>query len=152
MDAYQRRDRVAVITFGGEDAEVVLRPTGSLEIARARLADLSTGGRTPLAAGLHSAVDLAAAAPPSHQPYLILISDGRATSAPESHDPFDFAMQAARLVRLRVIPALVLDVEDGHSRLGLAAQLAETMGARYLPLAELSAGAMALAIREGLER
>jgi len=123
-----------------------------VEIARARLADLSTGGRTPLGVGLRRAADLAAAAPSSHPPYVILLSDGRATSAPGGHDPFEFAMAEARLLRHRVIPALVLDVEDGPSRLGLAGQLAEAMGARYLPLTELSAGTMAAAIREGLER
>jgi magnesium chelatase subunit D len=151
MDAYQRRDRVAVVTFGGEDAEVVLRPTGSMEIARARLAVLATGGRTPLAAGLQCALELGKDAPDSHQPVLILISDGRATSAPEGHDPFEAALRVAATVRQWAVPALVLDVEDGHTRLGLAAQLAETMGARYLPLAELSAGAMTSAIREGLQ-
>ena len=128
MDAYQRRDRVAVITFGGEDADVVLRPTGSMEIARARLADLATGGRTPLAAGLQAALDLAKNAPASHQPFLILISDGRATWAPEGHDPLETALRTAAAVRQRALPALVLDVEDGHARLGLAAQVAETMG------------------------
>ncbi len=152
MDAYQRRDRVAVITFGGEDADVVLRPTGSMEIARARLADLATGGRTPLAAGLQAALELAKDAPSSHQPFLILISDGRATWAPEGHDPLETALRTAGVVRQRALPALVLDVEDGHARLGLAAQVAETMGARYLPLTELSAGAMTSAIREGLLR
>ena len=152
MDAYQRRDRVAVITFGGEGADVVLRPTGSMEIARARLADLATGGRTPLAAGLQAALDLAKDAPSSHQPFLILISDGRATWAPEGHDPLETALRTAAVVRQRALPALVLDVEDGHARLGLAAQVAETMGARYLPLTELSAGAMTSAIREGLRR
>ncbi len=152
MDAYQRRDRVAVITFGGEEAEVVLRPTGSMEIARSRLAQLATGGRTPLAAGLQSAIDMAKTAPGSHQPLLILISDGRATAAQEGRDPLEVAMTTAADVRHRAIPALVLDVEDGHSRLGLAAQLAETMGAQYLPLTELSAGALTSAIREGLQR
>jgi magnesium chelatase subunit D len=151
MDAYQRRDRVAVITFGGEEAQVVLRPTGSMEIARARLADVATGGRTPLAAGLQSALDLAKGAPASHQPFLILISDGRATWAPEGHDPLEAALRSAAAVQQRALPALVLDVEDGHARLGLAAQLAETMGARYLPLTELSAGAMTSAIREGTQ-
>ena len=150
MDAYQRRDRVAVITFGGEEARLVLRPTGSMEIARARLADVATGGRTPLAAGLQSALDLAKDAPVSHQPFLILISDGRATWAPEGHDPLETALRTAASVRQRALPALVLDVEDGHARLGLAAQLAEIMGARYLPLTELSAGAMTSAIRDGL--
>ena len=152
MDAYQRRDRVAVVTFGGNDAEVVLRPTGSVEIARARLAELATGGRTPLAAGLDAALALARDAPDGHQPFLILISDGRATSAPDGHDPFETAMRTATVVHQREVPALVLDVEDGHTRLGLAAQLAEAMGARYLPLTELSAGAMTSAIREGLQR
>jgi magnesium chelatase subunit D len=151
MDAYQRRDRVAVVTFAGEDAEVVLRPTGSMEIARARLGDVATGGRTPLAAGLESALTLAKNAAVSHPPFLILISDGRATWASDGHDPFEAAMRVAASVRHRAVPALVLDVEDGHTRLGLAAQLAETMGARYLPLTELSAGAMTAAIREGLQ-
>jgi magnesium chelatase subunit D len=152
MDAYQRRDRVAVITFAGEDAEVVLRPTGSVEIARSRLAELATGGRTPLAAGLQSAIDMAKTAAQSHQPILILISDGRATAAHVGDDPLEAAMTTAADVRHRAIPGLVLDVEDGHSRLGLAARLAETMGARYLPLTELSAGALTSAIREGLQR
>jgi magnesium chelatase subunit D len=151
MDAYQRRDRVAVVTFGGEDADVVLRPTGSMEIARARLADVATGGRTPLAAGLQSALALAKDAPTSHQPFVILISDGRATSAGEGQDPLEAAMRVAASVRQRKIPALVLDVEDGPARLGLAAQLAEAMGGRSLPLTELSAGAMTAAIRQGLQ-
>ena len=54
-DAYQRRDRVALVTFGGAGAEVVLRPTASVEIARARLSDLPTGGSSPLADGLDAA-------------------------------------------------------------------------------------------------
>src|SRR5918994_3121359 len=47
VDAYQRRDRVALIAFRDDGAEVLLRPTGSVEVARARLADLPTGGGTP---------------------------------------------------------------------------------------------------------
>src|SRR4028119_1735549 len=51
LDAYQRRDRVALVTFRGDDAEVVLRPTGSVEVARARLTELPTGGPAPPAPG-----------------------------------------------------------------------------------------------------
>lgn len=57
LDAYQRRDRVALVTFHGEGADVVLRPTGSVEVARSRLRDLATGGRTPLAVGIEQALD-----------------------------------------------------------------------------------------------
>ena len=51
-DAYRRRHRVALVAFRGQTAEVALAPTASVEIARARLADLAVGGATPLAEGL----------------------------------------------------------------------------------------------------
>ncbi len=65
LDAYQRRDRVAVVCFRGDGAEVVLRPTGAVEVARARLVDLPTGGRTPLAAGIDTALKVASSGGPA---------------------------------------------------------------------------------------
>jgi magnesium chelatase subunit D len=140
LDAYQRRDRVALVTFRGDSAEVALRPTGSVEVARARLTDLPTGGRTPLAAGIATALTLAQH--PADRPLLVLVSDGRATAGPEGHDPLVAAKEAAAEVRRRKVPAVVVDAEDGPTRLGLAAELAEAMGARYLTLAQLSAASV----------
>ena len=83
-DAYQRRDRVALVAFRGDGAEVLLRPTGSVEVARTRLADLPTGGRTPLAAGIDTALDVATSPADrgsGQRPLLVLVSDGRATAA-----------------------------------------------------------------------
>jgi magnesium chelatase subunit D len=140
LDAYQRRDRVALVTFRGDGAEVALRPTGSVEVARARLGELPTGGRTPLAAGITAALGLAGQ--PQDRPLLVLVSDGRATSGPDGVDPLVAAKAAAADVRRRGVPAVVVDAEDGHIRLGLAAELADAMGARYLTLADLSAGAV----------
>ena len=51
-DAYQRRDKVAVITFRQQDAQLLLPPTSSVHIASRRLARFDTGGKTPLAQGL----------------------------------------------------------------------------------------------------
>ena len=148
LDAYQRRDRVALVTFRGEGAEVVLRPTGSVEVARARLEDLPTGGRTPLAAGIATALDVAEAARGgSHPPLLVLVTDGRATAAAEGVDPLVAATEAAALVRRRGVPALVVDAEDGAVRLGLASQLAAVMGATYLTTAHLSAEGLVTAVR-----
>ncbi len=140
LDAYQRRDRVALVTFRGDGADVALRPTGSVEVARARLGELPTGGRTPLAAGISAALGLAGR--PEDRPLLVLVSDGRATAAPDGRDPVVAAKEAAAEVRRRGVPAVVVDAEDGHVRLGLAAELAEAMGARYLTLPQLSAGAV----------
>ena len=140
LDAYQRRDRVALVTFRGESADVVLRPTGSIEVARARLTGLPTGGRTPLAAGIHAALTLAQH--PADRPLMVLVSDGRATAGPDGQDPLVAAKEAAAEVRRREVPAVVVDAEDGPARLGLAAELAEVMGARYLTLAQLSAASV----------
>ena len=150
VDAYQRRDRVALVAFRGDGAEVLLRATGSVEVARARLADLPTGGRTPLAAGIDAALAVATS-PANHgsaqRPLLVLVSDGRATAAPDG-DPVAAARRAAATVRARHVDAVVVDAENGAGRLGLAVELADEMGARYLRLAELSADTLEHALRE----
>jgi magnesium chelatase subunit D len=128
---------------------VVLRPTGSIEVARARLSRLPTGGRTPLAAGIATALDVATAPAraASHRPLLVLVTDGRATAGPDGVDPVVAAQDAASAVRRRKVSALVVDAEAGPARLGLARSLAETMGARYLTVPELSAGSLDAALR-----
>jgi magnesium chelatase subunit D len=148
LDAYQRRDRVALVTFRGEGAEVALRPTGSVEVARARLERLPTGGRTPLAAGLSAALELAAAASSGpHHPLLVVVSDGRATAGPDGTDPVEAAVHVAAGVRRQRVASVVVDAETGPTRLGLARTLAEAMGARYLTLPELTATTLVSAVR-----
>ncbi|MFN2503954.1 MAG: VWA domain-containing protein [Acidimicrobiales bacterium] len=149
LDAYQRRDRVAVVTFRGDGAEVVLRPTGSVEVARARLADLPTGGRTPLAAGIVAALEVAeGGSSDRHRPLIVLVTDGRATSAPADRDPMAAAREAAARVHRRGVAAVVVDAEDGATRLGLAAELAAEMRALHLTLPELEDGALGALIRD----
>jgi magnesium chelatase subunit D len=131
-DAYQRRDRVAVVCFSGEGARVVLRPTGSVEVARQRLASSPAGGRTPLAEGIVTALDLCRSpAAAGYSPVLVLVSDGRAT---HGADPLAEALDAARRVAAAGVAALVVDVESGPTRLGLGSELAAAMGARHVAI------------------
>jgi magnesium chelatase subunit D len=151
LDAYQRRDKVALVTFRGDGAEVALRPTGSVEVARARLTELPTGGRTPLSAGVAAARKLATSngvGADVHRPLIVVVSDGRATAGPDGSDPLEAAWAEAAAVRRHGIPAVVIDVEEGPTRLGLSSKLAEAMGARYLTLDSLSGGELATAVRE----
>jgi magnesium chelatase subunit D len=140
-DAYQRRDRVGLITFRGEDAQILLPPTGSHEIGAARLRDLPTGGRTPLAAGLTTAARVLAAQrcrDPHRRPLLILVTDGRATTG---RDPATVAPA------LSGVATVVVDCESGPVRLGLAGRLATALRAECLRLDELSAdGLRAVAV------
>ncbi len=151
VDAYQRRDRVALVTFRGEGGEVVLRPTGSVEIARSRLETLATGGETPLAEGIRLAADLARhSATADLRPLLVLVTDGRATGSPTpgGPDPTTAALTEAAAVANQGLPAVVVDVEQPDApRLGLAVNLALAMGARHIPLPALTAGRLEAALR-----
>jgi magnesium chelatase subunit D len=134
-DAYQRRDRVALITFRGDEAEIVLPPTGSVERAARRLAELPTGGRTPLAAGLEAAERLIRAEQrrdPDRRALAVVVTDGRATQR-------DAAVHAAQRLAKAAAGVVVFDGEEGPVRLGLAAALAQAAGARLLPLSALEA-------------
>ncbi len=85
LDAYQRRDKVGLITFRGAGAELLLPPTSSVEAAAARLTALPTGGRTPLAAGLLQArhtLRVERLRDPRRRPLLVVVTDGRATGLP----------------------------------------------------------------------
>jgi len=159
LDAYERRDRVALVSFRDDDASVVLRPTGSVEVARARLASLPTGGRTPLAAGIETALRVARVSAGARRPLLVVVTDGRATAAAGGAEPVGAALAAGRAVRRAGVSAVVVDAEDVASegagarengvRLGLARSLAEAMGARHLPLSDLSAGRLRALVRDG---
>ncbi|MHB1510775.1 MAG: VWA domain-containing protein [Acidimicrobiales bacterium] len=147
-DAYQRRDRVAVVSFSGAGAQLLLRPTASIEVARSRLATVPIGGPTPLAEAISRALQVCLA--PSTRgfsPVLVVISDGRATSAPDGLDPLAAAMAAADRVASAGISALVVDVESGQTPLGLAEAIAERMGARYLRLATATGEGIDKAVR-----
>ncbi|MHB8669103.1 MAG: AAA family ATPase [Acidimicrobiales bacterium] len=148
-DAYRMRHRVALVAFRGDSAEVVLAPTASVEIARTRLADLPTGGSTPLAEGLEAAFGVATrAVDEGDEPMLALLTDGRATAGPGA---LDRALAASAEVAAAGVRALVLDAEDGVARLSLARSVADALGAPCIPMADLSAASVEAAIRSNLE-
>jgi magnesium chelatase subunit D len=134
-DAYQRRDKVGLVSFRGEGARVLLPPTSGVELAASRLADLPTGGRTPLAAGLEKAAEVLMrerTREKERRPLLVILTDGRATAGP---DPCGAAAGLRRLGAASV----VVDTEQGYVRLGMAGTLAEALEARCLRLEELRA-------------
>jgi magnesium chelatase subunit D len=149
MDAYQRRDKVGLITFRGGAAELALPPTWSVEAAAARLTSLPTGGRTPLAAGLlraHETLRLERVRDPQRRPLLVVVTDGRATGA-RGGDHLDEARRAAGLLAAGGTASVVVDCESGPVRLGLAASLGHQLGGQTLRLEDLGAEALAGVVR-----
>jgi magnesium chelatase subunit D len=144
LDAYQRRDKVGLVTFRGTSAETTLPPTSSVEAGARRLGELPTGGRTPLAAGLLRAALVLRAErlrDPARRPLLVIVTDGRAT-----HGSLDDALRAADL--LRDAASVVVDCESGPVRLGLAGRLAARLGAESVRLEDLAADGLAGVVRD----
>ena len=147
LDAYQRRDKVGLVTFRGNGATLALPPTSSVEVAARRLADLPSGGRTPLAEGLLQAAEtlrVERLRDPRRRPLLVVVTDGRATAGP---DAVARSRQAAELLRLTGVSALVVDCETGRMSLGLAVDLARRLGADHVRLGEVAAGSLVDAVR-----
>ncbi|WP_369367472.1 putative cobaltochelatase [Streptomyces sp. CG4] len=143
LDAYQRRDKVGLVTFRGSGAEVALPPTSSVDAAAVRLESLPTGGRTPLAAGLlkaHEVLRVEGLRDPARRALVVVVTDGRATGGPE---PVALAGRAARLFAAGQVASVVVDCESGPVRLGLAGQLAGELGGTAVTLDELRADSIA---------
>ena len=147
-DAYQKRDKVALITFRKDRADLVLGMTRSVDLAAKKLETLATGGRTPLWAGIDMAHTLVKAAARKEQdllPVVVLVTDGRATSG-KTKKPFLDAVEAGKALTADHIKTVVIDVEQDFIKLKLAEKLADEMDAELIKISDLHAGAIVTAV------
>ncbi|MCD2099205.1 VWA domain-containing protein [Rhodococcus rhodochrous] len=148
LDAYRRRDTVGLVTFRGTGATLALPPTNSVDVAAARLRELPTGGRTPLAEGLIEAAETIrrhSLRDPRRRALLVVVTDGRATAGT---DAVQRSLDAADTIAAHGVSSVVVDSETGRFRMGLAARLAERLGADYIPVGEVDADALTGIVRE----
>jgi magnesium chelatase subunit D len=148
-EAYQKRDVVGMIAFRGEDSEELLAPTRSAVRAYRCLNELPTGGRTPLAAGLARALHTVARRQSQEAeltPYLVVVTDGRATW-PRRSAWAEALNQAAHIAR-KQIATLCIDTESGPVRLGQTASLASAMNATYRHISSLPPREWSHVVRE----
>jgi magnesium chelatase subunit D len=155
LDAYQRRDRVALIGFRGTNADLLLPPTNSVDLAQLYLRDMPTGGRTPLSRGLYLALETLETERLKDRnvlPLVVLLSDGRANVALDGSgaNAVEEARGFASIFEDKHISGVVIDTELDFIKLQMAQPLAEAMGARYLKLEELRAENLADAVRREL--
>ena len=145
LDAYQKRDQVALISFRRDKAQVALPLTPSIDLAGKLLSEMPVGGRTPLGPALALTwreVVNALAKNPLARPIVIVITDGRANSPlREGANPLEEAFAlAGALSRDRRVKYIVVDTESpGAVRFNLARRLAERLGADYLKTEDLKA-------------
>lgn len=141
-DAYLHRDKVALITFRGSQADVLLAPTRSVELAKRLVDAMPTGGATPIAAGLLKAIDLARIArlQKVSQANIVVFTDGRANVGLLEGESklratvHDELRDLGRLLRSEGIGLLVVDTKSRFVSSGEGHALAKMLGARYLYL------------------
>ena len=150
-DAYQRRDRVGLVTFRKTDALETVPPTTSLDLAHARMKEMPTGGRTPLAHGLELArrvIIRERSRDTEIRPIVILLTDGVGNVGLNAgSDPMDDAHRAARQLALDRIPALVVDADRRRARVSPLPDLAQAMAATHVQLEAIAAGQLTNLIR-----
>ncbi|UPV76248.1 VWA domain-containing protein [Halorussus limi] len=149
-DAYECRDEVAVVTFAGESADVILPPTDSVDLAARHLKSLPTGERTPLPDGLHTAGELLARANPDDT-VVVVVTDGRANAGSDS--PTTDTRTAASGLADRGANVLVVDASD-DGRTNLVEDIVSAADGERVPLEALTPNRVADAFQptEGGDR
>ena len=139
--SYQKRDRVGLIVFRKDSAELLLGITRSVDLAQRKLALLPTGGRTPLSKGL----DLAYAVimglkmrDPDTVPTLVLVSDGRASAKKTTNsNSFHEALKSAERIGNQNINTIILNTENDFIKFHLCQKLNEKMHGTLLTMEEM---------------
>ena len=144
LDAYQKRDRISMVSFRKDEAVVNLPPTSSIELAAGLLKEMPVGGRTPLSAGLVKSYEVLRnylIREPTARPIVIIVTDGKSNAALGEKKPLDEAWElAARLSLDERIRFIVVDTESqGLVNFGLARKLAGAMSAQYFKIEDLKA-------------
>ncbi|MCS6839866.1 MAG: VWA domain-containing protein [Roseiflexus sp.] len=152
-DAYQRRDRVGLVSFQRDYATLLLPLTNSVELAQRRLQQMPTGGKTPLSRGLllgYEVLERARRQDPEVMPLLVVLTDGQANVSMSDLPPQAESYALADFIASQSIPAVVIDTEHPIFERGLARQLAYHLKGSYYRLEDVQERGLADLVRAEL--
>ncbi len=150
-DAYRNRDRVSLVAFRGNEAEIVLPLSSSVDLAYKQLGEMPTGGKTPLAFGLMKGYEVLINEKKKRKeiiPLLILISDGRANIG-YGKNIKDELISIATQLKEECIHTVIIDTETPkrsfiNFQLGYCREIAESSGGAYYSLSDLTSKGVSL--------
>lgn len=166
QEAYVHRDKVALVSFRGREAEVLLPPSQSVELAKRSLDVLPTGGGTPLASALMTAWRMSDSARRQgiNKTMVVLITDGRGnvllqeteetalfTKDERKSKASQEVEQLAMLLASEGLSTVVLDTQTNFLSKGEAANLAGRLGGHYVYLPRADARAIAGSVSNAAE-
>ena len=150
-DAYQRRDRVGLIVFQKDRAQMVLPPTNSVVLAKQALVNIPVGGKTPLSAGLLLAYETIRREKVTHpdvMPLIILLTDGAGNVSVGQRPPQEEAHAIADLIKAEQIKTVTINMEHVAFDQGLATKLADRLGGPCYTLAQMKAELLLATVRQ----
>ena len=153
-DAYQHRDRVGLVVFQKNRAQVVLPPTNSVQLAQKALANIPVGGKTPLSAGLALAFEVFHRDRLSHPdalPLMIVLTDGAGNVSIGSLSPQEEAHNIAEQIQEEGVKSVVINMEHASFDQGLAQRLADHLGGPCYALHELKAEILYQTVRQEMQ-
>ncbi len=153
LDAYQRRDQVGLVVFQKEEANLILPPTTSVELAKKALSDVPVGGKTPLSAGLllaHRVMTQQIRLVPEIMPLMILLTDGAGNVSVSDLPAQEEAHRVAKMIVEEDIRSVVINMEHVSFDRGLAQALAEELEAPCYSLGELKADTIYQTVKDEL--
>ena len=152
-DAYEKRDRVGLVAFRKDCAEELLPITRSIDLAQKKLEKLTTGGKTPLAAGIEKAYNIIKKDLKKDEkvvPLILFLSDGKANYSISGKDPIKESLELAQKIKKENIRTIVIDTEEGFIKLEMAKTLSEALGAEYYKLENLKSEDMLKLIKNSI--
>lgn len=176
-EAYKSRDKICLVAFHGNQAEVLVPPTKSMALTKNRLEGMPCGGGSPLCHGLVLAMRTGLNAIKVKQDVgrviVVLLSDGRANvplcvSEGESFDPSvdpaakngepsrgylkEEALAVAKtLGSLDDFNILCIDTEDRFVGTGLSRDIAKASQGNYYHIIDPESGAVSRIAKSGIE-
>ena len=154
-DAYQRRDRVGLVVFNKDRANLVLPPTNSVLLAKKALVDVQVGGKTPLSAGLLLSYDVVRREKMLHpdiMPLIILLTDGAGNVSMSSElSPQEESHRIANLIKDDQIRTVTINMEHVAFDQGLATKLADKLGGPCYTLHQLRADTLLETVRKEMD-
>jgi len=151
-DAYQKRDKVGFVAFRGNKAEILLKPTSSVELAAKYLKELPTGGKTPLSDGMYKGFELLKMEINKDKntiPAMVLISDGMG-NVPIQKNVREEVISLANEIKEKNISLMVIDSGAGFLKLGYNSEIVEASCGKFINLDELSADNIVGAVKSNL--
>lgn len=138
---YVYRDKVSLVVFRKDQAEVVLPPTRSTDLAYKLLKEIPTGGTTPLTEGLMKAAEVALEEKrkdTGYIPLIVLLSDARGNIS--YNDVIEDLIKAGEYIAKKQLNLIILDTEQGDIRLGFNKVLADASNGIYYHLDQINEG------------